>query len=96
MIGMVFNDIIYFKTDEQSRKRFAAEKCKPFQFTKKTSGEVVVTTWFAPPDRLYDDADEFAAWARAAHAVAARSLIAKKRRPALKKKARHPAGKRRA
>ncbi|HWA89942.1 MAG TPA: TfoX/Sxy family protein [Rhizomicrobium sp.] len=69
MIGMVFDDTIYFKTGAETRKAFEAEGCKPFSFEK--GGETVVTTWFALPDRLYDDPDELAEWARAALKVAA-------------------------
>jgi DNA transformation protein and related proteins len=68
MIGMVFDDVIYFKTDEETRKAFVAEKRKPFTFEK--GGETVVTTWFSLPDRLYDDPEELAQWARAALKVA--------------------------
>jgi len=78
MIGMVFGDIIYFKTDEQTRKAFVAEKCKPFSFEK--GGETVVTSWFALPDRLYDDPDELAQWARAAHCVALAAPAVRKRK----------------
>lgn len=77
MIAMVFDDVIYFKTDEETRKAFVAEKTKPFSFMK--GGERVVTTWFALPDRLYDDPDELAAWARAALKVAAASPTARKK-----------------
>jgi DNA transformation protein len=97
MIGMIFDDIIYFKTDEETRKRFATEKTKPFSFVKHKSGEIVVTTWFALPDRLYDDPEELAEWARAALGVAKAASGAKKKRavtkksaPAQKKKARPP------
>ena len=67
---------IYFKTDEETRKAFAAEKTKPFSFMK--GGERVVTTWFALPDRLYDDPEELARWARAALQVAKAAPAAKK------------------
>ena len=80
MIGMVFDDVIYFKTDDESRKAFVAEKTRPFQFVKRKSGELVITTWFALPDRLYDDPEELAAWARAAHCAALRSQTVKKKR----------------
>ncbi|HEY2033216.1 MAG TPA: TfoX/Sxy family protein [Rhizomicrobium sp.] len=70
MIGMVFSDVIYFKTDEETRKAFIAEKTKPFSFLKRSTGETIVTTWFALPDRLYDDPEELAQWARAALDVA--------------------------
>ncbi len=84
IFGMIFDDIIYFKTDDETRKAFQAETCKPFTFVKHKSGETVVTTWFALPDRLYDDPDELAQWARAALAVAAKTAR-KKRKPAAAK-----------
>ncbi|MEI9989362.1 MAG: TfoX/Sxy family protein [Rhizomicrobium sp.] len=77
MIGSVFRDVIYFKTDAESRKPFDAEKCRPFTFMKGT--ELVTTTWLAIPDRLYDDPEELARWARAALAVALASPTATKR-----------------
>ncbi len=77
MIGSIFRDVMYFKTDEETRKAFLAEKCKPFTFQK--SGETVVTTWLAIPDRLYDDPEELAQWARAALRVAEASPAAKKK-----------------
>jgi len=89
MIGMVFSDIVYFKTDLETRKPFLAEKCKPFTFQKRSTGETVITGWYALPDRLYDDPEELAQWARAALAVAEAS-------PTVKRKARQPAKNRRA
>ena len=89
MIGMVFSDVVYFKTDEETRRPFLSEKCKPFSFLKRSTGETVVTSWYALPDRLYDDPEELAQWARAALAVAAAPPVAKK-------KARRPVGNRRA
>ena len=77
MIGMIFDDIVYFKTDEETRKAFAAAKTKPFSFHK--GKELVVTTWFALPERLYDDPAELAEWARDAQRVAAASPTAKKK-----------------
>ena len=73
MIGMVFDDLIYLTTDAKTRKPFVAEKCKPFKFTKRGTGEIVSTHWYAVPDRLYDDPEELAQWARAALTVASNS-----------------------
>lgn len=84
MIGMIFSDIIYFKTDEETRKLFLAECTKPFTFKK--GRETVVTTWFALPDRLYDDPDELAAWARAAYGVAVASPTTTRKRSRTKAK----------
>ena len=85
MIGMVFSDVIYFKTDEATRAAFLAEKTKPFSFLKRSTGETVVTTWFALPDRLYDEPDELADWARAALRVARKAETGKKKVRAVKK-----------
>ena len=80
MIGMIFDDVVYFKTDARTREAFEAEACKPFTFEK--GGETVVTSWFALPDRLYDDPDELAQWARAALAVAQAAPSPRKKRAA--------------
>ena len=80
MIGMVFSDTIYFKTDEKTRKAFLAEKTKPLTFKKRSTGETIVTGWYAIPDRLYDDPEELARWARAAYNAAAASPTAKKKK----------------
>jgi DNA transformation protein and related proteins len=84
MIGMVFSDTIYFKTDDETRKAFLAEKTKPFTFRK--GGETIVTGWYALPDRLYDDPEELARWARAALGVAAASPAVRKKKAAKKKR----------
>jgi DNA transformation protein len=88
MIGMIFSDTIYFKTDETTRKAFLAERTKPFTFLKRSTGETIVTTWFALPDRLYDDPEELAQWARAAFQVARASPTAEKKRRKVTKTAR--------
>ena len=80
MIGSIFGDTVYFKTDETTRKAFLAEKTKPFTFLKRSTGETVVTGWYAIPDRLLDDPEEFAEWARAAYDVANASPTAAKKR----------------
>jgi DNA transformation protein len=78
MIGMVFSDVIYFKTNDETRKAFLAERGKPFTFKK--GGETVVTGWYAMPERLYDEPEELAKWARAALDVASASPTAEKKR----------------
>jgi len=79
MIGMVFDDIIYFTTDAETRNAFILEKCKPFTFEKRSTGEIVETHWYAMPDRLYDEPEELADWERIALSVAANSNTTKKK-----------------
>jgi DNA transformation protein len=69
MIAMVFADTIYFKTDDKTIGSFRKEGSLPFTF-KKRGGEIIETTWFALPERLYDDPEELARWAREALNVA--------------------------
>ncbi|HVU19987.1 MAG TPA: TfoX/Sxy family protein [Rhizomicrobium sp.] len=80
MIGAVFDDILYFTTNAETRGAFLAEKCKPFTFEKRSKGEMIETHWYAMPERLYDDPEELAQWARIALNVAADSSTTKKKR----------------
>lgn len=80
MFGMIFDDRLYFKTDEESRRAFLAEGCEPFTFEKRSTGETVVTGWYALPDRLYDDPEELARWAKQAYEIAAQSETVKRKR----------------
>jgi DNA transformation protein len=82
MIGMVMGDRVYLKTDDETIKGFVKEGCKPFTF-KKRGTEIIVTTWFAIPDRLYDDPEELANWARdALKAVSTSPTAMQKKRAA--------------
>ncbi|HVZ91137.1 MAG TPA: TfoX/Sxy family protein [Rhizomicrobium sp.] len=90
MIGMAFDDIVYLTTNEETRSAFVNENCAPFKFAKPSTGEIVSTHWYAIPDRLYDDAEELAVWARAAQEAALTSKAAGRKRarasrPAIKK-----------
>ncbi|HTT96573.1 MAG TPA: TfoX/Sxy family protein [Rhizomicrobium sp.] len=79
MIAAIFDDIIYLTTNPETRGAFLAEKCKPFTFEKRSTGEMIETHWYAMPDRLYDDPEELAQWARTALNVAANSETTKKK-----------------
>jgi DNA transformation protein len=78
---------LILRADEFTIPRFEAEGAKPFQYTtsKKT---VTVASYWHVPERLYDDPDEFAEWARAALAAAQRAALKKrpKRKKVVKKK----------
>jgi len=74
---------LILRADKLTIPRFEAEGAKPFQYTtsKKT---VTVASYWHVPERLYDDPDEFAEWARAALAAAQRAAL---KRPKAAKKA---------
>ena len=69
MFGLIADGVIYLKAGESNAAKFEREQLAPFTFSKRT-GERVVTSYRRMPDRLYDDPDELAVWARAALAEA--------------------------
>jgi DNA transformation protein len=79
MFAIVQDEKLYFKTSEESRACFIAEGTGPL-FYKFKNAEGVLTSYYELPDRLYDDPEELAAWARKAFAIALASPTAKQRR----------------
>ena len=84
-VRLVHDSVIYLKADEQNAPAFEAEKLPPFAFATK-DGKRGVMSYRRMPDRLYDDPDELAAWARDALAAAQR----KRKTPSSVGKARKP------
>lgn len=79
MIALVTSDDqMYLKTSDETRQAFLAEKRKPFSFRK--GGKMIDTAYYAVPDRLLDDPEEFAQWAKRAHDVAGAAKMPKRKR----------------
>ncbi len=97
MLGMVRDNTLYFRVDDENREVFKeAESYPPLNYQKK-GGTIDLAFWRAP-ERLFDEPDELLEWARAALGAARR--VATKRIPiATKKRAtgskRKPSGARR-
>ena len=79
MVGIVFDDRIYLKTDENTRKAFAEEGMGPFVYRART-GEEIAMSYYEVPERLYDEPEEFAAWVRRAYGIAERSPAVQRKR----------------
>jgi DNA transformation protein len=80
MLGMVRDDTLYFRVDDDNRAAFKeAESFPPLNYEKK-GGTIDLSFWRAP-ERLFDEPDELVAWGRAALA-AARRVAAKRERTA--------------
>jgi DNA transformation protein len=78
MFGMVADNTLYFRVDDDNRTAFEeAASFPPLNYRKK-GGMIDLSFWRAP-DRLFDEADELVTWARIALA-AARRVAAKKGR----------------
>ncbi len=103
MFGLVVRDVIYLKVDDANRADFERGGSAPFTYTRgKKSGrpsEHALPYWRLP-ERLYDDADELAIWARRAFAAAERKKFAprnqtKRKRSNSRRLTKNSAGRRR-
>ena len=71
MLGMVADDVLYFRVDDGNREMFAeAGSEPPLNYAK--GGKLIDLSFWRAPDRLMDDPDELVAWAQAALAAAHR------------------------
>lgn len=83
MFGMVSDDTLYFRVDDENREMFKEAASTPPLSYEKGGATIDLAFWRAP-ERLLDDPDELVAWARAALA-AARRVAAKRGAPAGRK-----------
>jgi DNA transformation protein and related proteins len=71
MFGMVTENILYFRVDDQNRTTFKeAESFPSLNYVK--GGRTIDLSFWRAPDRLFDEHEELVAWARAALAAAHR------------------------
>jgi len=76
--GLIVRDVIYLKADAINLADFEREGCAPFIYTRgKASGRPRqhALPYWRLPERLYDDPDELAEWARRAFAAAERKML---------------------
>jgi DNA transformation protein and related proteins len=69
--GLIAEDTLYLKVDDGNRAAFEAEGMSPFVYAAR--GKPVAMSYWQVPDRLLDDADDMAVWARDALAAARRA-----------------------
>lgn len=82
MFALISSDVLYLKTDEQSRPQFESAGSEPFTFVA-ARGRKMVTSYWRMPDEAMDSAALAAPWARAAFESALRkaNAAAKPARP---------------
>jgi DNA transformation protein and related proteins len=85
--ALVFDGAIFLKVDDDSIPDFEREGSRPFVYTrakgKGSVGKASLSYWRLP-ERLYDDPEELAIWARRAFAIAERKKLTP-RKPAKRK-----------
>ena len=84
MFGMVRDNTLYFRIDDDNRATFKeAASFSPLNYEKK--GETIDLAFWRAPERLFDEPEELVTWARTALA-AARRVAAKRERTAPRRK----------
>ncbi|MFZ3035217.1 MAG: TfoX/Sxy family protein [Parvibaculum sp.] len=63
MFGVVFGEELYFKIDDRNRRDYEDEGMGPFTY-EMSNGKTGSLNYYEVPERLYDDGDELAEWAR--------------------------------
>ena len=80
MLGMVTDNTLYFRVDDDNRAAFKeATSFPPLNYRKR--GSTIDLSFWRAPEWLFDEPDEFLTWARIALA-AARRVAAKRTRSA--------------
>lgn len=69
MFALLSNDTMYFRAHERTRPKFEAEGSGPFTY-RRAGREVAIGSYYAVPDRLFDEHDALLDWAREAIAAA--------------------------
>ena len=89
MFGMVTENTLYFRVDDQNRMTFReAESFPPLNYEKK--GSTIDLSFWRAPERLFDEPDELVSWARAALAAARRGAVKRERTAQRRKSAPQP------
>ncbi len=70
MFGLVADDTLYLKVDDLTKSAFEAEGLAAFAY--ESNGRTIALSYWRTPERLLDDPDEMAEWARIALGVARR------------------------
>jgi DNA transformation protein len=79
MFGMVRDNTLYFRVDDDNREMFEEARAFPPLDYEKKGASIDLSFWRAP-ERLFDEPDELVAWARAALGAARRVAAERERR----------------
>ena len=76
MFGLVADDTLYFKVDEQSKPAFLERELGPFVYVKE--GKPMPMSYYRAPEETLDNGDDMVEWAESAYQAALRAQKPKK------------------
>ncbi len=74
IMGLVINQALYLKVDDQTRDFFSRAGCEPFVYEMKA--KTVAMSYWSVPDDAMESAEEMLPWAKYAYAAALRKAEA--------------------
>jgi DNA transformation protein and related proteins len=86
MFALVAEDALYMKADDATTPAYAAEGSGPFVYAGMR-GKAMPMPYWRVPERLLDEPEEFAEWARKAFAAAQRTQKQKPKKSVRKREA---------
>ncbi|RIK55748.1 MAG: transcriptional regulator [Chloroflexi bacterium] len=78
MFGLVADDVLYLKVDDQSVGDFADHGLEPFVYVKE--GKPMPMSYYQAPGEALDNPDDMVEWAEKAYAAALRAQAARPKR----------------
>lgn len=78
MFGLVADNVLYFKADEESENEFKAKGLEQFTYNKK--GKKIKMAYYQAPEEALEDDGEMKPWAALAYGAALRSGAKKRRK----------------
>ncbi len=76
MFAIIGDDDLWLKVDDETRPEFASAGLMQFTYETK-AGDPHAMSYYAPPDEVFDDADELGRWTTLALEAAARTAARK-------------------
>ena len=77
MFGLIANDMLYLKVDDETKVSYVERGLEAFSFTKL--GKQMSMSYFLVPEEAMEDSEEMRLWAEKAYAVAVRTAATKKK-----------------
>ncbi len=82
IIGIVVNELAYFKVDDQNRARYETAGSQPFSYSSPRQEQAISMSYWQVPEEVLERPGELQLWAKEAHAA---SLRSKEKKPARKR-----------
>ena len=79
MFGIVFDNTLYLKVDEDSKSDFVSLGLPPFIYSR--GAKDVALSYFQAPEEALDDSEMLITWANRAYAAALRCAAEKTKKP---------------